>query len=244
MGQTSDISWCDATWNPWQGCLQISPGCANCYMYTAKARYGQDPAQCVRSSPRTFTLPLRLPTGAKVFTASWSDFFIAEADLWRLEAWDIIRQTPHLTYQILTKRPERLASCLPPDWGEGWPHVWLGVSVENQRWTTRMDALCQIPAAVRFASVEPLLGPVDLTPWLDRMSWIIVGGESGPTRRPMQLAWLRAIVEQCLGADVACWVKQDAARRDGQQGRIPDQIWQVKQFPVPVNRNAETLALL
>jgi protein gp37 len=173
-----------------------------------------------------------------VFTCSLSDFFIAEADPWRPEVWDIIRATPHLTYQILTKRPERFAACLPSDWGTGYPNVWLGVSVENRRWLSRLDVLAQIPARVRFASIEPLLGPLgDLTPLLPVLDWAIVGGESGPHRRPMALDWLTAVVHQCQEAGVPVWVKQDTALRDGQQGRIPEAVWAAKALPGGLSRS-------
>jgi protein gp37 len=129
---------------------------------------------------------------------------------------------------------ERILACLPPDWGTGYPHVWLGVSVENRRWLHRLDTLGQVPAVVRFASFEPLLDDLgDLSPWLPHLQWVIIGGESGPDRRPMELAWLLNIVEQCQAAGVPCFVKQDGALRDGQQGRIPDDIWAIKEFPLP-----------
>jgi protein gp37 len=167
------------------------------------------------------------------FTCSWSDFFIDEADPWRAEAWEIIRQTPHLTYQILTKRPERMVSCLPEDWGSGYPNVWLGVSVENRRWLCRLETLAKIPARIHFASFEPLLKDLgDLTPWLPGLEWAIVGGESGARRRPMALPWLSSIVAQCQAAQIPVWVKQASAFRDGQQGDIPDDIWQIKQLPL------------
>lgn len=124
MGEKTGISWTNATWNPWQGCHKVSLGCRECYMFREKIRYGREPNVVVRSRPHTFNLPLRLKTPQRVFTCSWSDFFIEEADPWRDEAWEIIRRTPHLTYQIVTKRPERMAGRLP--WGDGipWPQVW------------------------------------------------------------------------------------------------------------------------
>src|SRR5262249_27208766 len=113
------------------------------------------------------------------------------------------------------KRPERLASCLPDDWGTGYPNVWWGVRVENRRW--RLETLAAIPAIIHFASFEPLLqGLGDLTPWLPTRQWAIIGGESGPTRRPMALPWLLRIVEQCQRAEIPVFVKQDVAFRDGQ----------------------------
>lgn len=232
MSETTAIEWTDKTWNPWYGCTKVSPGCAHCYMYRDKRRFGLDPETVVRSKT-TFNAPLKWRDRALVFTCSWSDFFHEAADAWRPEAWDIIRRTPHLTYQILTKRPERIAAHLPDDWGEGWPNVWLGTSVENQRWVSRIDHLCAVPARVRFLSCEPLLGPVDLGAALWRpmamselpayalndgcsdgiaprglLHWVIAGGESGPRARPMELDWARSLRRQCHTAGVAFFLKQ------------------------------------
>lgn len=173
MGKDSQISWTDHTYNPWQGCHPVSAGCAHCYMFREKKRYGQDPATVVRSSAQTFNAPLKWKEPALVFTCSWSDFFIEEADEWRDEVWDIIRRTPHLTYQILTKRPERIRECLPPDWGKGYPNVWLGVTIENSDNMRRVMKLFTVPAALYWVSYEPGLGPVDFTV----IKHIDVGGE-------------------------------------------------------------------
>lgn len=171
MGARSAIQWTDRTWNPWHGCQHVSAGCDHCYMFSEKRRYGDDPEKVVRSKT-TFHAPLKwereLAASGKralVFTCSWSDFFIRDADSWRPAAWDIIRRTPHLTYQVLTKRPARIERCLPPDWGPtGYPNVWLGVSVEDQATAeARIPLLVETPAVVRFVSNEPQLGRVDLT---------------------------------------------------------------------------------
>jgi protein gp37 len=247
MGQDSRISWTDGTYNPWQGCHKVSPACAHCYMFAWQARAGKRQDVVIRSARSTFRAPLKwhreLRQGTHaaphhdstklVFTCSLSDFFLAEADAWRPEAWAIIRATPSLTYQVLTKRPERIASCLPEDWGTGYPNVWLGVSVENRRWRGRLEALTQVPAVIHFASFEPLLQDLgDLTPWLPALEWAIVGGESGPRRRPMALEWLLGVVDQCQAAGLPVWVKQDVAFRDGQQGRIPDDVWGLEALPL------------
>lgn len=149
MGESSAIEWTESTWNPWHGCLKVSPGCAHCYMYRDKRRYGQDPALVVRSKT-SFDAPRKWKNPKMIFTCSWSDFFVQEADQWRAEAWEVIRATPHHTYQILTKRPERISDHLP----DGWPfrNVWLGVSVENPRFYQRIESLRAIPASVRFLS--------------------------------------------------------------------------------------------
>lgn len=236
MGEKSAIEWTQNTWNPWQGCHKVSPGCKFCYMYRDKERYGQDPKTVVRSKPPTFNAPLKWTDPALVFTCSWSDWFVEEADAWREDAWAIIRKTPHLTYQILTKRPERIAGHLPADWGEGYSNVWLGTSVESQKYADeRIPALLSVPAKIRFLSCEPLLGPLDLTGktiedvWIDPgyaaldsglgeviredgwpIHWIITGGESGAKDkiRPADLAWFRSIRDQCQAAGIAYFHKQ------------------------------------
>lgn len=211
MGDSTSIAWTDRTWNPWQGCHPVSEACAHCYMFRDKRRYGQDPEVVVRSSPATFRRPLSKSwaTPAKVFTCSWSDFFIEEADPWRAEAWDVIRRTPWLTYQILTKRPERIADHLPPDWGEGWSNVWLGVTVENNKAMNRWGFLHAIPARVRFLSMEPLLELVDPRSLEGSgVDWVIVGAESGPGRRLCLQGWVTRVVLRCHHSEVPCFVKQ------------------------------------
>lgn len=218
MSERTGIAWTDATWNPWQGCTKVSPGCAHCYMYREKTRYGQDPETVVRSAPGTFLAPRKWKDPRRVFTCSWSDFFHPAADAWRADAWDIIRETPHLTYQILTKRPGRIPDALPADWGKGWPHVHLGVSVESQRFVLRINALRTVPAAVRFLSAEPLLGALDLTGLTDGIGWVICGGESGPGARPMSDDWARGLRDQCAAAGVPYFLKQLGGhpnKRDG-----------------------------
>jgi protein gp37 len=161
MSATTGIEWTQATWNPWLGCAKVSPGCAHCYMFREQRRYGRDPEVVVRSKT-TFGDPLKWSEGRLVFTCSWSDWFHPDADAWRDEAWDIIRRTPQHTYQILTKRTELIADRLPKDWGRGYPNVWLGTSIEGQRYDYRAAELCQFPAAVHFISAEPLLASLDL----------------------------------------------------------------------------------
>lgn len=228
MGANSKIEWTDHTWNPWRGCRKVSAGCKHCYMFREQVRYGRDPSVVVRASRSTFFAPKRWTESARVFTCSWSDWFIEQADPWRDDAWEVIRSTPQLTYQILTKRPELIAERLPADWGHGWPNVWLGVSVENQAAADkRIPLLLKIPAKVRFLSCEPLLGPVDFLasvfhatfPGLRLetgikaatncgIDWVIAGGESGPKARPMHQDWARSIRDQCQSAGVPFFFKQ------------------------------------
>jgi protein gp37 len=174
-----------------------------------------------------------------------------------------MRRCPHLTFQVLTKRPQRLYQWID-SYGPPLPNLWLGVSVENQRMADeRIPWLLKTPASVRFLSMEPLLEDVFIfDPWLEKIcpscgftshhptcpmchqhrvpgiSWILVGGESGPRRRPMRPEWLRSIVDQCRAAQVPVFVKQDSALRPGQQGRIPDDLW-IQQFPCDEKRSQE-----
>lgn len=212
MAENSAIQWTDATWNPWHGCKKVSPGCKYCYMFRDKERYGQDPTTVLRSKTK-FRDPLKWKDPAKVFTCSWSDFFIEEADEWRNEAWNVIRNTPHLTYQILTKRPELISDRLPDDWGTGYPNVWLGTSVENMDSLWRVGTLRTIPHNfVKFVSFEPLIEYID-RPNLEGIHWAIIGGESGNENgrylyRPCQIGWIDDLRLDCQTQGVSVFVKQ------------------------------------
>lgn len=255
MSENTKIQWTDHTWNPWHGCKKVSAGCKYCYMYRDKERYKKDPAVVVRSKTG-FNTPLQWYAPAKVFTCSWSDWFIEEADAWRDAAWAIIKATPWLTYQILTKRPERIVAHLPADWGEGYTNVWLGVSVENQATADeRIPQLARIPAAIRFLSCEPLLEPLDLLKdypvgkgsiqFGALLDWVIVGGESGNNTgnyryRPCAKGWILEIIRQCEVSSTPVFVKQmgtEIATRCGYKDRHGGNIdeWpaelQIRQFP-------------
>lgn len=222
MGQTT-IEWTEYTWNPWTGCDPVSEGCKNCYMFRDKRRFGQEPRDVIRSKT-TFDAPLKLAKPTLIFTCSWSDWFHEDADEWRDEAWDVIRRTPQHRYQILTKRPERIAQHLPYDWHDGWRNVWLGVSVENQRVAHRISTLSTIRAWVRFVSAEPLLGPIffsrDHGLELLSIDWLIAGGESGPQARRMEEWWATNLRNQCRLARVPFFFKQVGGNRkiDGAWG--------------------------
>lgn len=264
MANKTGIEWADATWNPWMGCHKVSAGCKNCYMFRDMTFYGRDPNTVVRTKT-TFDAPLKwgrsgkVAEGARIFTCSWSDWFIEEADPWRPEAWDIIRRTPYFTYLILTKRPERIMDHLPADWGTGYPNVWLGVSAEDRvQADKRIPLLLKVPAAIRFISAEPLLGPIDIIGLLDPgrcdcdiclrtsqrctasrhpIDWVITGGESDKKApRPCNLDWVRSIRDQCQQAGVALFHKQHGGtvKVGGVWGgRVLDgRTWD--EFPAPV----------
>lgn len=218
MGESTNIEWTDATQNFWRGCRKVSPGCAHCYMFDGQRRWGRDPSVVVRASDATFRAPLRWSEPRLIFTCSWSDFFIEDADGWRDDAWDVIRRCPQHTWQILTKRPEMIADRLPADWGGGWSNVWMGVSIENRAFVQRADALREVPAAVRFISAEPLLGPLEGL-CLDGIDWLIAGGESGPAARPCETDWLRSLRDQCSAAGVIYFLKQIGTVAAGGRGK-------------------------
>lgn len=187
MAKNSGIQWTESTWNPWMGCSKVSPGCKYCYMFRDMERYGMEPNTVARSKT-LFAAPLKWKEPMLIFTCSWSDFFHRGADEWRPEAWEIIKATPQHTYQILTKRPKNIQECLPPDWGDGYPNVWLGVSVERQDLLQRIHWLAEVPAAVRWISFEPLIGPITLySEPMNAIDWAVIvpalgacGGLSAP----------------------------------------------------------------
>ena len=238
------------SYNPWWGCVKVSPGCQNCYAETFAKRTGHNiwgPAATTQR--RTFgekhwQEPLKWNEDAlqagerrRVFCSSMADVFEDHPQLIdeRLRLWKLIDQTPQLDWLLLTKRPENIDYMAPCSWvADGFPgNVWLGVSAENQAMADkRIPILAGIPATVRFLSCEPLLGPLDLSEWLDFISWVIVGGESGPKARPMNPDWVRSIRGQCNGAGVAYFVKQMGGVRDKRHDLedMPEDL-RVREYP-------------
>ena len=169
-----------------------------------------------------------------VFTCSWSDFWLPEADEWRPEAYKIIKRCPNLLWQVLTKRPGLIAKRLPPDWNAGWPNVWLGASVENKDWLWRIPELKKVPATVHFLSLEPLLEDIApyLDAYLDDIEWVIVGGESGngsQNFRPMDIQWARNIRALCAARKIPFFFKQSAANRTEKGTTIDGET--VREYP-------------
>lgn len=254
MAENSAIEWTDHTFNPWWGCVRVSPGCVNCYAETFDKRVnGKEKAHWGVKAPRRFfgdkhwNEPLRwnaaaakAGTRARVFCASMADVFEDRPELveHRARLFLLIQNTPNLDWLLLTKRPENMVRLAPEEWADGWPaNVWAGTTVEDQtRANERIPHLLAVPAAVRFLSCEPLLGPVDLTAvtqevapgyfgdclrWYHRgyshvqqgvayptIHWVIAGGESGHSARPMHPEWATALRDQCEAAGVAFLFKQ------------------------------------
>lgn len=221
MGRNSSIEWTHHTFNPWWGCTKVSAACSNCYAEAWARRVGR--RVWGKNAERRFLgeaywrEPLKWHKQAslsqirqRVFCASMADVFEDRRDLdaWRRKLWDLIESTPSLDWLLLTKRPEKVRALQP--WGSNWPsNVWLGTTVESQRWVdSRIGALVENPAAIHFLSCEPLLSPLDLGDWLHCVDWIIVGGESGPRARPMNPAWLRALRDAATSSGVAFHFKQ------------------------------------
>jgi protein gp37 len=235
VGDKSSIEWTDATWNPTTGCDRVSPGCDHCYALTLAKRLkamGQPKYQC-DGDPRTsgpgfalavhedaLDVPRKWKSPRRVFVNSMSDLFHPQVpDYFITRVFAVMADTPRHEYQVLTKRPKRaaaLASSLP------WPtNVWLGTSIETNRYVGRADDLRNVPSAVRFLSCEPLLGPLhDLN--LSDLDWVIVGGESGPNARPMQEEWVTDLRDRCLAAGLPFFFKQWGGHTPKAGGRILD----------------------
>ncbi|MFE5584946.1 DUF5131 family protein [Kitasatospora sp. NPDC056531] len=246
MGDRSGIEWTEATWNPTTGCDRVSAGCGNCYalalakrlkaMGAAKYQTDGDP----RTSGPGFGLALHpdalsVPYGWRgprtVFVNSMSDLFHAKVPLdFVRRVFAVMADTPQHTYQVLTKRARRLRRVA--DRLEWPPNVWVGVSVESSAELDRVDDLRTVPAAVRFLSCEPLLGPLDRLD-LQGIDWVIVGGESGPGHRPMEESWALDVRDACLRDNVAFFFKQWGGRTPKAGGRLLDgRTWD--QMPLPL----------
>lgn len=215
--ENSKIGWTHHTWNPWRGCNKVSEACRHCYIGPIMRRSGSEPFHGPMKTKTTWRAPFSLNRKAtenqeryRVFTCSMSDFFHPGADQWRSDAWEVIKACQNLDWLILTKRPELIRDRLPADWGNGYPNVWLGVTVENQDYFHRIDVLDKVPAAVRFVSAEPLIGPVKFGRRLRKIEWVITGCEKAAKskRREMQMDWVRSIRDQCDATGTTLFHKQ------------------------------------
>lgn len=231
----SSIEWTDATWNPVAGCTILSPGCTNCYAMRMAARLeamGQEKYRGltrrsgkrfvwtgkIRLDEKSLKIPYTWSKPRRVFVNSMSDLFHGDVPPAFIErVWNVMQATPRHTYQILTKRPDRMMEIMP-----GLPllpNVWLGTSVENRRMGHRIDELRQVPAAIRFISFEPLLESVSGVD-LNKIHWVIVGGESGPRARPMKSVWIDEIEEAARKFNAAFFFKQWGGKNKKQAGRL------------------------
>lgn len=249
MGETQ-IEWTDATWNPVAGCTIVSAGCTNCYAMEMARRLDAMQIEkykgltrrsgkrtiwngVIREDTNALQIPLRWKKPKKIFVNSMSDLFHERvSDHFILEVWNVMRRTPHHHYQILTKRPKRMAQLIDRQIGGILPNVWLGTSVENAEVIKRVDQLREVPAVIRFVSFEPLIGaigPVNLS----GIQWAIVGGESGRGARPIREEWIDEIYDQCSLHNTTfffkqwgAWGKDNKRRSKKANGRIyRDKVW-------------------
>lgn len=239
MAEKTAIEWTDATWNPTSGCTKVSPGCAHCYAEILTLRFHRGgpylPGKtAIHMHYSRLNLPLTWHAPKKIFVNSMSDLFHEDIPLSFIKrVFSTMVEAKQHTFQILTKRAERLAKVadkLP--WAD---NIWMGVSVENQYWANdRIPFLITVPAAVRFLSCEPLLRPVNLEPFLQNLQWVIVGGESGFKARPIERAWVISMRDQCLHSRTPFFFKQWGGVTSKSGGRVLDgQIWDQMPTPCP-----------
>ena len=221
-------------WNPWHGCHKISAGCKHCYVYREDAAFGTaTPSNEVRKTA-SFNLPIKrdrkknwkFTSGTEFALCFTSDFLIEEADVWRDEIWDIIRQRTDCTFFFFTKRIERLMQCFPDDWGEGYNHVGIGCTVENQdRADYRLPIFLSLPIKHRMVIVAPMIEKIDISKYLnpELIEEVSVGGESGKYARPLDFNWVLDMQRQCREAGVSFNFHQTGSYliKDGRQYHIP-----------------------
>lgn len=217
-------------WNPWHGCHKLSEGCRHCYVYRIDSKHGKDSS--VVTKTKEFNLPVRkkrdgsykVASGEIVYTCFSSDFLLEDADEWRQEAWQMIRQRPDLYFLMITKRIDRLAAVVPEDWGGGYENVTICCTMENQdRVDYRLPVYRDAPVRHKIIICEPLLGPVDFSPLLgDWVEQIMVGGESGNEARACHYDWVLDIRRQCVEHGISFRFRQTGARlvKDGRLYRI------------------------
>ena len=243
----SSIEWTDETWNPVTGCSRVSPGCDNCYMFALYPRLhamgvpGYEAApDIVQMLPNRLNAPLTWAKPRRVFVNSMSDLFHKQVTFeFITDVFKVMREANQHIFQVLTKRPGRAVGwweqCGKHEFGE-WPkNVWIGTSVENQKYAPRLTVLGRIPAEIRFVSAEPLLESLDLTQWLKNktLNWVIVGGESGSRARPMEEKWAVSLLKQSRSTKVAFFFKQWGGRRgkrSGEEAVLCGRTW--REMPV------------
>lgn len=234
-------------WNLWHGCHKISEGCRNCYVFRRDSQVGKDSNRIYKTG--SFNLPIRrnrageykIPSGTNVWTCFTSDFFIEEADEWRTESWEIIRQRQDLSFSLITKRPHRVLECLPEDWGNGYENVHLCCTIENQKQADiRFPIYRSLPLKHKSIICEPLLEPIDLTQWLDdTIENVTVGGESGSNARICNFDWVMQLHDVCVKKNIPFYFKQTGANffKDGKLYKIPRKYQHLQAGKAGINFN-------
>lgn len=252
MSEVSTIEWTDSTWNPITGCSKISTGCKNCYAETFAERWRGIPGHHYEQGfdlklwPERLSLPLQWKESRMIFVNSMSDLFHEEVPNEFIDqVFSTMLQANNHTFQILTKRPQRMLEWSKRNFSQKKipSHIWMGTSVENEKYTNRIGFLQKLPALVRFLSIEPLLGSIHLNAkQFNGIHWIIVGGESGPKARPMNPTWVREIREACVLNSVPFFFKQWGAfnskgKRVGKKAagrRLDGKTWNQMPNVVPI----------
>ena len=205
-------------WNPWHGCVKCSEGCQNCYMYFLDRMRDQNGAEIYKTKSG-FSYPLqkdrtghyKIQSGEQIRVCMTSDFFLEEADPWRVEAWDIMRQRSDVVFFLLTKRPQRVRECLPPDWGSGWDNIFFNVTCENQRRADeRIPILFDLPFKHKGIMCAPFIGPVSIRQYLSagQIEQVICGGENYDGARPCNFDWVKSLRQECVDANVTfCFIE-------------------------------------
>jgi protein gp37 len=252
MGRQTNISWTDSTFNPWIGCTKVSAGCKFCYAEGLNHRYGHDnwgPGKTRRMTTDTYwRQPLKWNREAadagerlRIFCASMADVFDPEAPMGgRERLWQMIEATPMLDWLLLTKRPQNITKMVPPTWlDKPQFNVWYGTSVEDDKVAYRIDQLAAVPAAIRFLSIEPMIGEVSFGESFSKMNWAIFGGESGFGARPMAMHWVRRGLRHCRKSGVTpfvkqlghVWAKKNEVKDSGTDINTWPQDLRIQQFP-------------
>ncbi len=237
-------------WNLWHGCTKASTGCLHCYMYRRDEAIGKDPS--IVQKTESFDLPVRtlrsgknkgrykIPAGSHIYTCFSSDFFHADADAWRGDAWDMMRERSDCSFFMITKRPERIAEHLPADWGPDWEHVTIAVTCEDQEMAKkRLPIYLSLPLFHHSVMIEPMLSAVDLRPFIEayrgkdnapKIEHVSVGGESGPQARVCDYAWVEDVQRQCMENGISFSYHQTGAKllKDGKLYHIPRKLQHIQ----------------
>ena len=221
-----------SNWNPWHGCKKCSEGCQNCYVYYLDSMRGKNGSD-IHKTKTGFRYPLskdktgryRIQSGEMISVCMTSDFFLAEADEWRAEAWNMMRQRSDVAFLLLTKRIERVRDCLPENWGDGWDNIFLNVTCENQfRADERIPILLELPFRHKGLHCAPLLGPIRIGRYLEtgQIEQVACGGENYGGSRPCDYNWVKALRDECVSRDITfCFMETGTVFvKDGKLYRI------------------------
>lgn len=225
-------------WNPWHGCVKKSEGCRNCYMYALDKRRGFDGSHIYKVAAN-FDYPLqkdkngayKIKSGEQIRVCMTSDFFLAEADQWRNDAWQIMHKRSDVTFFLLTKRPERVSECLPSNWGNGWENIFFNVTCENQQAADeRIPLLQDLPFKHKGIMVAPFIGPVSIKQYLKNtpIEQVIAGGENYDGSRPLHYEWVKDLYDECVGFDIRfCFIETGSCFvKDGKAYHLPSKVLQ------------------